>query len=113
MHVLPIGSGKGGVGESVIAANLAIALADLDSGGSNVNGLEIGNMEDGYQETEMEAETDSQVKLGNLEELFYFGALTTGDLIEIIRSQYFELNHLKKENQLLKTKLARSADNVF
>jgi len=76
-------------------------------------GFEIGNLEEGYEQAEMEAETDFQVKLRNLEELLHFGTLTTGDLIEIIRSQYFEINHLKKENQLLKTKLAKFADNGF
>ncbi|MFP4011281.1 MAG: P-loop NTPase [Spirochaetaceae bacterium] len=46
MHVFPIASGKGGVGKSILAANLAIALAqngkrtvvaDLDLGGSNLH----------------------------------------------------------------------------
>ncbi|MFA7565614.1 MAG: P-loop NTPase [Alkalispirochaeta sp.] len=46
MHILPIASGKGGVGKSLFAANLGIALAqagkrvvlaDLDLGGSNLH----------------------------------------------------------------------------
>ncbi|THB62851.1 MAG: MinD/ParA family protein [Spirochaetaceae bacterium] len=46
MHILPIASGKGGVGKSLVSANLAIALAqagkktilvDLDLGGSNLH----------------------------------------------------------------------------
>lgn len=46
MHIFPIASGKGGVGKSLIATNLAIALAqagkevvlvDLDLGGSNLH----------------------------------------------------------------------------
>ncbi|MDR3200368.1 MAG: P-loop NTPase [Spirochaetales bacterium] len=46
MHIIPIASGKGGVGKSLIAANLSIALgqagkkvclADLDLGGSNLH----------------------------------------------------------------------------
>lgn len=46
MHIIPVASGKGGVGKSLVAANLAIALAqggkrvvlaDLDLGGSNLH----------------------------------------------------------------------------
>ncbi|NBB90338.1 MAG: P-loop NTPase [Spirochaetes bacterium] len=46
MQIIPIASGKGGVGKSILAANLAIALAqsgkrtvvvDLDLGGSNLH----------------------------------------------------------------------------
>jgi flagellar biosynthesis protein FlhG len=46
MHIIPIASGKGGVGKSMVAANLAVAmaqagqrvvLADLDLGASNLH----------------------------------------------------------------------------
>ena len=46
MHILPIASGKGGVGKSLLAANLGVllakagqqvVLADLDFGGSNLH----------------------------------------------------------------------------
>ncbi|MDR1506186.1 MAG: P-loop NTPase, partial [Treponema sp.] len=46
MHIIPVASGKGGVGKSLVAANLAVAfaqagkrvvLADLDLGASNVH----------------------------------------------------------------------------
>ncbi|RPJ05695.1 MAG: MinD/ParA family protein, partial [Spirochaetaceae bacterium] len=46
MQILPIASGKGGVGKSLLAANLALALAeagkevicaDMDLGGSNLH----------------------------------------------------------------------------
>ena len=46
MHIVPIASGKGGVGKTLVSANVAIALAqagkqvvlaDLDLGGSNLH----------------------------------------------------------------------------
>ena len=46
MHILPVASGKGGVGKSLLAANLGVllakagqrvVLADLDFGGSNLH----------------------------------------------------------------------------
>ena len=41
------------------------------------------------------------------------GALTTSDLAEIIKSQQFELTQLKKENQLLKSKILKAAAQGF
>lgn|GEM_PF-6890178 len=37
MVILPVGSGKGGVGKSLLATNLAVALGDLDLGASNAH----------------------------------------------------------------------------
>lgn len=69
--------------------------------------LDVDSLEESFQFAEVEAEKDYRVKLHNLEELLHCGALTTGDLIETLRSQQFEIQQLKKENQLLKTKLVR------
>lgn len=70
--------------------------------------LELADREESYQTATMEAETDFQTKLYNLEDLLHTGTLTTGDLVETIKSQHFELSQLKKENQLLKTRLVRA-----
>ena len=70
--------------------------------------IDIADAEESFQTAALEAESDFQAKLYNLEELLHTGTLTTGDLVETIKSQHFELSQLKKENQLLKTKLARA-----
>ena len=48
-----------------------------------------------------------------VEDLLGSGALTTSDLAEIIKSQQFELTQLKKENQLLKSKILKAAAQGF
>lgn len=70
--------------------------------------IELTGVEESFQTAALEAESDFQAKLYNLEELLHTGTLTTGDLVETIKSQHFELSQLKKENQLLKTKLVRA-----
>ncbi len=70
--------------------------------------IDIADAEESFQTAALEAESDFQAKLYNLEELLHTGTLTTGDLVETIKSQHFELSQLKKENQLLKTKLVRA-----
>ncbi|NOY09667.1 MAG: MinD/ParA family protein [Spirochaetes bacterium] len=100
--------------DSIISqAIYRIADKILQKEGETEDTLEITTPEESYQVAEMEAETDFQVRMQNLEELLHFGTLTTGDLVETIRSQHFELQHLKKENQLLKTKLVRAASDGF
>lgn len=70
--------------------------------------IDIADAEESFQTAALEAESDFQAKLYNLEELLHTGTLTTGDLVETIKSQHFELSQLKKENQLLKTKLVQA-----
>lgn len=70
--------------------------------------IDIPDAEESFQTAALEAESDFQAKLYNLEELLHTGTLTTGDLVETIKSQHFELSQLKKENQLLKTKLVQA-----
>ncbi len=80
----------------------------------DVEGLmDIEDLDKTFQAAETEAETDFQAKRANLEELLQSGALSMGDLIETIRTQIFEIQTLKKENQLLKTKLVRAIEDGF
>jgi flagellar biosynthesis protein FlhG len=61
----------------------------------------------------LEADADFSTKLGYVEELLNSGALTPGDLIETVRSQQYEIGRLKKEVQLLRTKLVAAAKGGF
>jgi flagellar biosynthesis protein FlhG len=60
-----------------------------------------------------EAKADFAEKLHSIEELVYSGALTQGDLVDIIKQEHIELSNLKKENQLLKNKLSRAVQEGF
>jgi len=75
--------------------------------------MDLDGIDESFQIAEAEAENDFQAKRHNMEELLHSGALTTGDLIETIRSQQFDLSALKKENQLLRTKLLKASEQGF
>ncbi|WP_020611243.1 P-loop NTPase [Sediminispirochaeta bajacaliforniensis] len=75
--------------------------------------LDLMSLEESYQVAEMEAEIDFEAKVQDMENLLHSGALTRGDLIDTIRSQQYEISTLKKENQLLKSKLLKAAENGF
>ncbi|MDR1931855.1 MAG: P-loop NTPase [Spirochaetales bacterium] len=65
------------------------------------------DLDESYQTAESEASVDFAAKLDYLEDLLQTGALTMGDLIETVKNQQLEINHLKKENQFLKAKLLK------
>ena len=65
-------------------------------------------IEDSFQEAEVEAEIDFENKMEYVEELLHSGALTQGDLLETVKSQQLEINKLKKENNFLKYKLTQT-----
>jgi flagellar biosynthesis protein FlhG len=56
-----------------------------------------------------EAEEDYRAMRRDLEELLATGALSTADLVESVRTQQIELSTLRKENALLRARLARPA----
>lgn len=70
--------------------------------------LDIESLDDSYDTAESEAENDFGAKMGYVEELLQSGTLTTGDLIETIKSQQYEIVQLRKQNMLYKSKLVRA-----
>jgi len=70
-------------------------------------------IEDSFQEAEMEAEIDFDTKMEYVEDLLHSGAMNQGDLIETVKSQQFEISKLRKENNFLKMKLTRAMHQGF
>ncbi|MCL2185919.1 MAG: P-loop NTPase [Treponema sp.] len=70
-------------------------------------------IEESFQEAEMEAEMDFDTKMEYIEDLLHSGAMSQGDLIETVKSQQFEISKLKKENNFIKLKLTKAAQQGF
>lgn len=64
--------------------------------------------DESYREAGLEAEADFAGKTSYIEDLLHTGALTQGDLVETVKMQQIEINQLKKENNLLKSKLVNA-----
>lgn len=75
--------------------------------------LDIQSFEESYQTAELEAEIDYGIKEQDVEQLLHSGALTRGDLIETVKTQQYEIQSLRKENRLLKSKLLKAARQGF
>lgn len=71
--------------------------------------LDEGEIDDSYEAAEMEAEIDFAAKMDYVEDLLHTGALTQGDLVETVKTQQLEINQLRRENQLLKSKLLKAS----
>lgn len=82
-------------------AEKVVSLAEEDEPGF----LDFEAVEDSYSTAEAEAEHDFDSKLNYIEELLHTGALSTGDLVETIKNQHFEIGQLRKQNNLYKAKL--------
>ncbi|MDR0322549.1 MAG: AAA family ATPase [Treponema sp.] len=70
-------------------------------------------IDDSFQEAEMEAEIDFDSKMGYVEDLLHSGAMSHSDLIETVKSQQLEISKLKKENNFIKLKLTRALQQGF
>ncbi len=75
--------------------------------------LSLAEIEGGYRTAELEAEADFGAKIAYVEELLSSGALSTGDLVETVRGQQFEIDKLRRENQFLKYKLSKAIGQGF
>ena len=81
--------------------------------GSEDSPINVDSINTSFKTAEVEAEIDFRTKHEYIEELLHCGALTTGDLIETVKTQQFEINQLKNENQLLKSKLVKAIKQGF
>jgi len=70
-------------------------------------------IDDSFQEAELEAEVDFDSKMEYVEDLLHSGAMSQGDLIETVKSQQYEISKLKKENNFIKLKLTRAMQQGF
>ncbi len=79
----------------------------------NVYTLDVEELKNSYVTANMEAEIDFNVKAETMEEMLKSGALTEGDLIDTIKAQHYEITALKKENNFIKTQLAKAINEGF
>lgn len=93
-----------------VLSQAVFRIADklISSEAEDQEGFQAAEVEEGYQEASMEAESDFAARTDYVEDLLHTGALSTGDLIETVKMQQIELNQMRKENNLLKTKLVRA-----
>ncbi len=70
-------------------------------------------LDDSYGAASSEAEIDFESKLGYVEDLLQSGVLSMGDLVETVKMQQYEISQLRKENQLVKSKLAKALMQGF
>jgi flagellar biosynthesis protein FlhG len=75
--------------------------------------LDIETLDQSYQVAEMEAEIDFDMKAKDIEDLLHSGALSKGDLIDTIKAQQYEIQTLKKENNLLKHRLLKAMNEGY
>ncbi|MDX9800131.1 MAG: P-loop NTPase [Spirochaetia bacterium] len=66
--------------------------------------------DESYMNAEIEAQADFSAKIQSMEELLHSGTLTSADMIDIIKTQQIELNEMKKENTLLKSKIVKASN---
>lgn len=68
---------------------------------------------DNFQLVEEDAAEDYNLKLSGIDDIVSSGTLSMGELAEMIKTQQYEINQLKKENNLLKSKLVKASEQGF
>lgn len=68
---------------------------------------------DNFQLAEEDATEDYNLKLSGIDDLVSSGSLSIGELAEMIKTQQYEINQLRKENNLLKSKLVKASEQGF
>lgn len=68
---------------------------------------------DNFQNAEEEANDDYNFKLSGIDDLVSGGTLSISELADMIKVQNYEITQLKKENNLLKSKLLKAAQQGF
>lgn len=66
-----------------------------------------------FMQAEEDANDDYNLKLSGLNDLIGSGQLSTAELIDMIKTQAYEIGQLKKENNLLKSKIVKAAQQGF
>jgi len=75
--------------------------------------LDIDSLNDSYETAKIEAEVDFEIKIRYLEELMNSDELIPGNLAEAVKKQQYEIARLRRENNLLKTRLVKAGAAVF
>ncbi len=66
-----------------------------------------------FEQADEDAAEDYELKLSGIDDLVGSGQLSNGELIEMIKTQAYELSQVRKENLLLKSKIVRAAKQGF
>lgn len=75
--------------------------------------LDLDVINDSFEAAEAEAEQDFSGKLSYIEDLLDTGTLSTGDLVETVRSQHHEITQLRRQLDLYRRKLLSAAEQGY
>ena len=71
------------------------------------------DIDDSYDLAAEEASDDFTAKISVVEDILGSGTFTVGELAETIKTQQYEINQLRNENTMLKSKLVQAAKKGF